>query len=232
MASSGCTETVYQINLTKLDFILKPLFLIKVLGDGSCFFHAVLRSFNREYIRANTNDKRQQLTQLFRSGIALSLEELDSSGVSEYDKLGGGSYAEYNKAVSGVIDEKTGNCIVEENRYSLKGLQKELLSNSFVDHAYIEIISNHINKDIYLISASTGDIYTTGTDLNLLYKHRDSIVILYTTNHYDIIGIKRISNVTIPDICNTGDIIFDCLFDPDHELIQSIRRRLDILIRK
>lgn len=230
MASSGCTETVYLINLPNLGFTLKPLYQIKILGDGSCFFHAILRSFNREYIRSTSNIERQRLAKLLRSGIALALEEKDSFGVMEYDKLGGGSYARFNEAVSGAINEKTGKCIIEKDKYSLKGLQNELLSDGFVDHAYIEILSNHCNKDIYLISALTGDVYTTGTDLNLLYKHRDSIIILYSGDHYDLIGTKKIANVSISGTCNVGDIIFECLFHPDHELIQNLRQRLNKLI--
>jgi hypothetical protein len=231
MASSGCEEIIYSINL-KLDFNLQPLNIIKVLGDGSCFFHAVLRGFHRSYIKSTSIQDRQNLAKKLRTAIALVLEEIDpQTGLREYDKLGGGSYAEFNKAVSGATD-KRGDLIIENNKYSLKGLQQELNSNDPVDHAYIEMLSNHFNKDIYLIDANTRDVYPTGTDLKLLYKNRDSIVILYSPGHYDVIGIKRIAETTIPDICNKGDVIFDCLFHPQHQFIQSIQRRLQNLIKE
>jgi hypothetical protein len=221
MASSCCDETVMLINLPKLNFT--NLTLIKVIPDGSCFFHAVLRAFNISYIRSSSNNERHKYVKKLREALSIALEEIDpSTGLREYDRLGGGSYAEYNKAVSGVT----------ENDYSLEGLQKELLSDRPVDHVYIEMLSNHFNKDIYLINSNTQDVYMTGTDLNLLYRNRDSIVIYYSPGHYDIIGIRRNATETIPGICNKGDIIFDCLFSYQHLFIQCLRSRMNQLVKK
>jgi len=223
MASSCCDETVYVLNLPNINFNISPLSIIKVIPDGSCFFHAVLRSFNLKYIRSNSTNKRQKYVQDLREALAIALEEVDpQTGLKEYDKLGGGSYAEYNKAVSGAINS---------NNYSLEGLQKELRSSNPVDHVYIEILSNHLNKDIYIINALTKDLYTTGSDINLLYKNRDSIVIYYSPGHYDIIGIRRISTEKIENVCEQGDVIFDCLFDCKHQFIQALNRRLKQLVK-
>ncbi len=230
MASSGCTETVYQINLPNIGFN-SPITLIKVIGDGSCFFHAVLRAFNKEYIQATSTSKRQEIAKKLREGTAIVLEEVDITGRREYDKLGGGSYAEYSKIVSGAINEKTGEVL--QNNYSLKGLQEELLSDKPVDHAYIELLSNHLDKDIYLIDYRTKDVYTTGTDLKLLYKNRESIVIIYSPGHYDILGIqKNTSDSGIPGLYEKNAIVFDCLFGSQHPFIQCIRKRLYDIIKE
>ena len=229
MATSGCSEIVYNISLPKLGFS-KQLTLIKVLGDGSCFFHSLLRAFHKGYIQSRSNSERFQYVKLLRSAIASALGEIDKNGVREYDRLGGGYYAEFNKFVSGAVEDKTGHTI-EIDQYSLENLQKELLSDRSVDHSYIQILSDDMNLDIYLVYSKTGDIYTTGTDLNLVYKNRNSIIIFYTPGHYDVIGIKRVVDKTIPGICNVGDIVFDCLFHPQHELIQCLKKRLAHLIK-
>jgi hypothetical protein len=222
MASSCCDETVYSLLLNNIDFKM-TLSLIKVIPDGSCFFHAVLRSFNVSYIRSNSKSQRQIYVQNLRKALAHALEEIDpTTGLREYDKLGGGSYNEYNKAVSSA----------GINNYSLEGLQRELLSSDPVDHVYIEILSNHLNKDIYIINSITKDLYTTGTDLKLLYRNRDSIVIYYSPGHYDIIGIRRVATQKIDNICNIGDIIFDCLFNYQHPFIQALNKRMKELVKE
>src|SRR5258706_1110631 len=201
MAVSGVPEEVFRIEVPRIAFTETNLYGIKVLGDGSCFFHSILRSFNLSYISATSLAERKRLAVLIRQGVADALEEKNSlTGKTEYESLGGGYYKNFNDAVKDV----------EGDRYSLAAMKRELLSSNPVDHAYIEILSNHLGLDIYLISSRTGDVYTTGTDLELYYKDRRSIVIFYSPGHYDVIGLKRES----PE---GDDIIFDTLFSPTHE---------------
>ena len=135
----------------------------------------------------------------FRAEIADELESINlETGKTEYELLGNGYYAEFNRSVSPVVGDK----------YSLKSLKRELLSNSPVDHVYIQLISDRLDIDIYLINSTTEDIYTTGSEIKTLYKGRNSIVILYTPGHYDLIGIQRESS---------DEFIIDCLFDPSHK---------------
>jgi hypothetical protein len=219
MAVSGVSEKVCKIELPKLDISSHMnLYCVKVLGDGSCFFHSVLRAFHREYIMSSSIEDRQRLTKKLRDSTATSLEEINpNTGKTEYETLGNGYYKEFNNAVKGV----------DGDSYSLQAMQKELRSNSPVDHAYIEILSNHLDLDIYLINAKTGDLYTTGSDVNLLYKRRKSIAILYTTGHYDILGIRRLQSNNNED---TDAVIFDCLFSPTHVFTILLYNRLKLLV--
>ena len=216
MASSGISETVLKITIAKLGEIGESLSVIKVPPDGSCFFHSILRSFHREYIQSKTSEHRKLLCRRLRDTVAETLEEKNSvTGKTEYETLGGGYYGEFNEAVKDEIGDK----------YSLAALQQELFSDNAVDHAYIEILSNYLNLDIYLISSKTGDVYLTGSHTSLLYKGRRSIVILYHPGHYDIIGIRR------SDI-GDGQVIFDCLFPSDHRLIRAINGRITELLKE
>ena len=209
MTASGVPEEVFRIEVPKIAFSDPNLYAIKVMGDGSCFFHSVLRAFNLSYINATASSERKRLAILVRHATADSLEEKNhTTGKTEYESMGGGFYKNYNDAVKDV----------EGDRYSLDAMKRELMSSTPVDHAYTEILSNHLNLDIYLISSQTGDIYATGTDIKLYFKDRRSIVILYSPGHYDVIGIKRKST-------EQEDVIFDTLFAPTHEFIAALRKR-------
>ena len=206
MSYSGYVENTYDIFLFKCVELIIPLTVIKVIGDGSCFFHSILRSFNKEYIESTSIENRIILVQEFRISVAEALENINlRSRLTEYKTLGNGAYEEFSKNVESS----------EGNIYSLEALKKELKSSQPVNHIYIELISNYLNIDIYLISINTKDIYTTGTDLKLLYKNRNSIIILYSPGHYDIIGIKNLHD----------NLLFHCLFHPEHDLIKCLYKR-------
>lgn len=216
MASSGVVEIVLKIRIAKLGDIGHNLYVIKVPPDGSCFFHSILRAFHREYIETIDPEHRNVLVKKLRQSLSEALEETNEyTNTTEYDTLGNGYYRKYNEAIRSV----------DGDTHSLESLQKELKSNNPVDHSYIEILNNHLNIDIYLISSKTGDVYLTGTDRNLLYKNRKSIVLLYTPGHYDIIGIKRLNTID-------GSVIFDTLFSCDHDLILSIKKRINYLSKE
>lgn len=215
MTSSGCVETVYNFYPHKCCDIIILLKVIKVIGDGSCFFHSILRAIYKPYISATSNSSRIKIVREFRQAIATELETKDpATNKIAYDQLGNGSYAEFNRSISNVVGDM----------YSLKALKRELLSSSPVDHVYIQLISDHLNIDIFLISSITNDLYFTGTEIKLLYKKRNAIVILYSPGHYDIIGVKR----------KTSDnrIVFDCFFHKDHVFIECLYNRLNSIVKE
>ena len=215
MAASGVAETVLKIKITKLAGIMFDLYIIKVPPDGSCFFHSILRAFYKEYIETDSVECRNLLVKKLRYSLSEALEEKnDYTNTSEYDTMGNGYLRKYNEAIKSV----------DGDTHSMESLQKELKSNNPVDHSYMEILSNHLDIDIYLISSKTGDVYLTGTDRRLLYKNRKSIIIFYSPGHYDIIGIRRKSK--------EGVIIFDTLFSYDHDLILAIKERVNQLVKE
>ena len=69
---------------------------------------------------------------------------------------------------------------------------KELDSDRPVDNAYNEFISDQLNKDIYILDAVTQDVYMTGSDDNVLYKDRPSIVLMYLPGHYELVGLYSV----------------------------------------
>jgi hypothetical protein len=198
MSKTPILEDIKNLKLTFIDNM--NLSVISTIGDGNCFFHSVLRAFNTNYISAKAITDRVNLARTFRNALAELLEEIDPlTGKNYYSGLNNGEL----EKISGGVKE-----------YSLSGLQKELRSSASVDNIYQELISNSLNKDIYIIDGIKKDMYHVGSAFPLYYKGRNSILIYYTPGHFEVVGLKH-SNGTI-----------DTLFTPEHPLIQACRERL------
>lgn len=79
------------------------------------------------------------------------------------------------------------------------------------------VISNRIDKDIYILDGLKWDVWIPENDsrspLNELYKDRDSIVILKKVDGYDVVGISDSGN------------IYTC-FKSSHQFIRKISNYL------
>ncbi len=63
------------------------------------------------------------------------------------------------------------------------------------------------------------DIYEIGNEVELLYKGRPSIIILYKPGHYELVGLKN------------GSIV-ETHFEKNHPLIKLLRKRVKSLLKK
>jgi hypothetical protein len=198
MPKSNILEDCRPLKLCFTD--LQNLVIVPTIGDGNCYFHSVLRAFNIPYIKAKNSLERVNMARTFRNALADRLLEIDPlTGDDYYSGLNNGNLEDFSKGVK---------------EYSKDSLRKELLSSEPVDNIYQELISNAVNKDIYIIDAETKDMYNIGSAFSLYYKGRNSIIIYYTPGHYEVVGIKR------------SDGSIDTIFTPEHEIIQLCRERL------
>lgn len=183
--------------------LFPSMVVIDTVGDGSCFFHAIAMSFCIPY-RNRTYDRVTFIKNL-RHDLALELGRTQEDGLTHYDHLSRGQLKHFAEALP---------------QYSLANMQRELIGLGPVDNVYNEFVSNQVNKDIYLLDSIQQDVYITGDDDDILHKGRDSIVILVSPGHYELVGLVN------PD----GHI--DTLFSPQHPFIQAIRKRIDRRVRK
>ena len=198
MSKSTILEDIRSVKLTFTE--ANNVVVLPTLGDGNCFFHSVLRAFNTNYIKAKSITDRVNMARTFRNALADRLEEIDPLTCKNY-------YAGLN---NGELEKISGG--VKE--YSLSALQKELRSSHPVDNIYQEIISNAMNKDIYIIDGTKQDMYHVGSAFSLYYKGRNSIIIYYIPGHFEVVGIKQ------------KDGTIATLFTPEHPLIQACKERL------
>jgi hypothetical protein len=179
---------------------------IRTIGDGSCFFHAIINGFFVPYRAGELDGKpisRKEFISLFRREAAKKLGERvvpnDPNSPKHYDTISRGKLRQHS---------------ADYPPWSLENMQKELQSNSPVDNLYLEFISNQLDKDIYILNGIEEDVYITGNDDDILYKNRNSVVIMYVPGHYETVGV----------VDEKGEI--HTYFSPDSPFIKAIRSRM------
>ena len=143
------------------------LCLLPAIGDGSCLIHAILLSYNEEYINEKKT-RRKEMAREIRDSLACLLPFV-------YSELGRGYY----KQVSESIPE-----------YSLDAMIATLRSDEDLDYTFFEFICDKLNKDLYILDLKTGKPYITKEE-DLYQKGRDSIIIAFNGSHYDLIGLRN-----------------------------------------
>lgn len=147
--------------------------IIPSIPDGSCMFHSILQAFNKTYNTLDNNGKKLMVRE-FRNNLSDVLTE-DVDGEIIYNKLSRGELEEFSKFYPPA---------------SLKVMQRDLKNNTWGDFRFLELLSEILDLNIFIIDRTKSDVYQTG-DPELLYKHRDSIIILNTNNiHFDTMGLK------------------------------------------
>lgn len=178
---------------------------IRTEPDGSCFFNAIAKSYFKPYITGKIDGKpfnRKDFIKKLRKDLSIKLgtrtDPSNPRSPTHYEVLSRGQLQEFSKSVP---------------VYTLENMQKELDSNRSVDNVYNEFISDQLDKDIYILDMVKRDVYITGYDDEILYKNRPSIVLLYLPGHYELVGLDN-------------DGVVKTLFNPDHDLIRTIRARM------
>lgn len=185
--------TLYEdLNLVKLG--LYDTVKIPAIGDGSCFFHSILLGVSEDYCNLSGRGKRIMAANLRRK-LAEELSE------EKYKNLSNGEFEKISKSLKKHID------------LSMDGLKDVLDSRAFVGQELIELVSNELEIDIYIIDLDREDIYRLG-DTKIYIKNRRSVIIGYSERslHYDLIGLK-----------DSNEVI--TLFDENHEIIKTLRKK-------
>ena len=181
---------------------------LDTIGDGSCLLHALAMAYFVPYRTQSLDDRpvsRRQIVRQLRSELANKLaspsDPLNPDGPSKFDLLGRGKVKDFG-----------------HEDYTLQALVKLLHSDDCLGSEIIEYVSNELDKDIYLLEKEKADVYVLGDDNDIYIKDRDSIVLLYTSGHYELVGLLEKGQMTTH-------------FAPDSPFIQMLRQRIDALIK-
>ena len=212
IAWSSATDKFHYPNMVR----------IRTIMDGSCFFHALLNGYLVSY-RSGVVDghaySRREFVVALRHSLAHRLAEpwdpTDPNSPIVYDYLSRSKLREFGQSIPD---------------YSLSNLQARLANPAhFADEAFLELVSNELGKDIYILDGFERDVYYLGHDTDLFYKHRNSVVLLYIHEHFEVVGVARPpegqSTVDFSDSRNRPFI--DTHFDPNHPFIAAIRARME-----
>jgi len=169
---------------------------ISAIGDGSCMFHSILQCFNKTYINSSDEDKTKIVRQL-RQDLSNILDEKIGEDIC-YNQLSRGELKEIAKYVPEV---------------SLKNMKRSLSSREWGDVRFLELISNVLDLNIFIVFDKTKDLYILG-DEKIYIKDRDSIIIYNNSNvHFDSVGL--VSNNKIRT-----------LFSYEDDVIKKLRSKL------
>jgi hypothetical protein len=165
--------------------------------DGSCYFHSIIMGFYRPYRTQNSKERAKYILAL-RRDLGISLRD------GKYTHLSRGQLQSHAKTF---------------NKYSIENMISELCSKRSVDTLYHELISDELEKDIYIVDRRSRDVIMFSSDHDLLYKRRPSIVLLYTEETDDSVGHYDLMGILEPDGC------IATYFEHCHPYIQKLYKR-------
>lgn len=194
---------------TEANFHYDGMVRVRTVMGASALLHAILNAFFVPY-RSNQIHQtvlgRKELVDEYRSHLAERLTEpydpTDATSPTVYDCLARGKMKEF----SDIIQE-----------YKLDILCSELRDpDFFLDIKYLELISNELSKDIYVLNGLTQDVHVFDhSDTEMYYKGRPTVVVLFLAEHFELVGIRKAS----------GDVVTH--FTPDSPFVQALRERYE-----
>jgi hypothetical protein len=194
---------------------------IATIGDGSCFIHAILKSFYSPYQENNNARFRVGIASNLRRDLAilLSMENPEFPGKTFWETSGKGAFPRM------VMQQIKNESLIGETRvdYSLNGLQRLFNSyNKLGDEVY-KFISDTLDIDIYVLRATSEDLYphlhTRNPGIN-----RNGVVIIGNMFHYETVGLN--TDDGIQTVFSSGDSFLESvktifIGDGDYDIINT-----------
>ena len=161
------------------------------IGDGNCYFHALLKGFYKPYQNDNGASYRIKLVEDLRRDLAanLVLENPDYLGYTYWETVADGSFADY------LMDaiKYPQNISFNKTDFSPQSLQRLLNSHTAVGNEVFKYVPEALKIDVYIVEATNKDLYSISYFGNGL--DRNAVVIMGDGCHYETIGIDNGVNV-------------------------------------
>lgn len=155
--------------ITLGDFIL---YIEEVSADGHCLIHCICKALYKPY-SVGRDSKGNVISRL--ECVRNLRRELSVELPKHYKYLSNGGLESFSNGLG---------------EYKLENMIIWLDSSKYIGIEFLEFISDILNIDIYIIHKQTNTLYSVGTDINLYYKHRRSIIVHYDDIHYNILYTK------------------------------------------
>jgi hypothetical protein len=163
---------------------------IGAIGDGSCFFHAVLNGYYPPYQSNDNREYRMALVRKLRRDIAytLQMEDPKNLGSTLYETVANGQFAAlYEQQLMGLDFNDIFDYPVD---FSLDGLQRLFNSIQHLGNEVYQYASDILGIDIYIMRLTNQDLYVH-QNTSVPGTVRKAVVISGNGNHYETIGIER-----------------------------------------
>ena len=174
---SGTDDTYLPLNFQQP--FNGQLVRIATIGDGSCFFHAVLKAYYKPYADNPSYSYRHQLVTSLRRDLATVLPLINpDTGRTYYQDANNGVWAEM--AEHGRIDDLGNNV-----DYSLRGMQRLFDSDRDVGDEVFGFVADMLGLDIYVIKLDSDDVRPHIA----IVKDRPAVVVGGNGHHYETVGV-------------------------------------------
>jgi SAM-dependent methyltransferase len=173
---------------------------IATIGDGSCFFHAILKAYYAPYANNPSHSERVNIVRRLRDDLAIALELINpETGRTYYEDANDGVWV----ALAGSLRrDSLGNGI----DYSLKGIQRLLLSSRDIGDELYSYVADMLGLDIYIMMLNSDSL----RPVIAVDKGRPAVIISNSSGHYELVGSFKNNAI-------------QTVFWPDDPLISVIR---------
>jgi len=172
-----------QVEIVQCNGCNEEMVRIGAIGDGSCFFHAVLNGFYEPYQNEKSIVTKKRIVKALRRDLAEKLSEIAENGRTNYQNS---VFPEFFRATLGkTIVDNAGNNI----NFSKQGIYDLLNSDKYVGNELYKYVADMIGIDIMVVQITTTGIRYI--DNTFSFSDRNVLVINGTTNHYETVGVKR-----------------------------------------
>jgi len=195
------TEQYEMINWPHSIVRYQGLMRIQTPCSRDNIYHAIMNAISPAYRFGKMDGievKRDDLVRMLRQDISAAIGRPDNQGSVPYTCLAGGTLA----ALAGTNPNNT-----------LQAVQNQLLTGHSIPAHLMEFVCDVVGIDLYFISGVNRDVSSVVDDPCTIIKGRRSVIIVYSSNHYELMGIEN------------GDDI-SSLFCPEHPLVTKLRDRL------
>ncbi len=161
---------------------------IGAIGDGSCFFHAVLNGYLKSYQLNSDINYRADFVRKLRRDIAETLSIKNENGKTNWETTAGGQFvALYEQQQMGVDFT---DIFGQSFDFSLDGMYKLINSSAFLGDEIYKYASDRLGLDIYIMRLTDKDLYLHSNTSQEGIERR-SVIISGNGSHYETIGIER-----------------------------------------
>jgi precorrin-6B methylase 2 len=187
---------------------------IATIGDGSCFFHTILKAMYPKYQENSNAIYRLGLVSKLRRDLAsyLSHKNPKYPEFSYYETSGEGSIPVI--ALQEFINNDIINDIFKGIDFSPLGLKSLLNSFNTIGDELYSYVADVLDIDIYILRATSDDLYPHLFSINH-GNYRNSVIISANESHYELIGVVTPNGI-------------QTLFKPKSDVINIIRSIFNI----
>ena len=172
---------------------------IGTIGDGSCFFHALLKAFYVPYANNNNYSFRVNLVRKLRRDMAASLEIKDPAsreGKTFYQTAANGSWVRLSE------QQRLGANLGFDP--SLLAIQTRLNSKVDVGDEVYQFVGDLLGINIYVVKATRNNLEPI-LNTSIKGRYQPSVVIAGNGLHYETVGIYSGPKVGIQTVFYPND---------------------------